>query len=118
MSLDALVELLEEAKPLLLKAGLTEDEVKKPLDERVDHTQVHLVICRVVNEEYKSYEKARQLVPEHMWDYYAVTGATFHAECKILAAAGRELRNAWRQRVLAYCKNLGSVARRDYPKNV
>lgn len=102
MSLEMLTDLLDEVKPLLLKAGVLDIDVMAPIDYRVDHDAIYPVVCKVISEQYKTYEKTRALVPETMWEYYEATDTRNMPEQRELIRDAKALRHAWRTLVLPF----------------
>jgi predicted nucleic acid-binding protein len=100
---DLIKEAVEAMRPQLLKSKVKPEDIDAVLRADPDH-EVDLYDKLVVirRDEHEAVVKARQLVPDHMWDYYESRNITYLKECKILSAAQKKLREAWRQRVQVF----------------
>ncbi len=103
-----MIELLRgqvnDMRPLLIKCGLSEKSIDTILTDKVNHALVYDHVVKVRVQEYRRYAEVRMLQPEATWAYYAAREIEALEECKLLRSAARDLRHAWRSRVLVFAK--------------
>lgn len=101
---DLLTSYVNEMRDLLVKSGLSAKSIDTILTDKVDHALVYDKVVNVRLQEFRRYAEVRLLQPEATWAYYAAREIDTLEECKLLRSAAKDLRHAWRSRVLVFAK--------------
>lgn len=100
-SLETIVELLLELKPVLIKAGIPEKQL------RIRRGKHRVPACNrafdwlhdiKLGTEYQEYKKVRALLPETTWDRYILFEIEGLREQKLHEQAAQKLRARWRRK--------------------
>lgn len=85
--------LVDEMRPLLIKAGLKENEIDRIL-EKPDAWDRVVVIKRTT---FAEYATVRYLRSDEQWDFYELIEANYLEEYQMHARAACKLRKEWKK---------------------
>lgn len=101
-----LQELVNEIKPVLLKAGIKEPDIDRVFWKHIDVTYVTHQVNLIRNGEVQEWLRIRAKVTPSMWDYYEATNERELVECRQLIKASRALRDAWSLKVVLFHREM------------
>jgi hypothetical protein len=97
--IEAIQSLLKEMKPLLIKAGIKDNIIKKVFNiEPQRHKELRHYLTELYIREYTLYKRSYNELPEHAWNHYELTGVSNQPEQIDLAEKAKALARAWRDR--------------------